>query len=151
MPGVESLPARLETSDALPGVDYGVLDSDALKQARARLTVALQQFTDQLGKTLEQSVDNATSLQVSTYVSDDLTGVTYEKGRFTGTAKLRAVTRLNLDGDMLVCVPETEGVVDKNLWEIHLSMVQQAQVNRAEVIKAVTAAATGLLGALKMV
>jgi len=52
-------------------------------------------------------------------------------------------------GDSLICVPETEGEVDTALWKIHMDMVQQAQVSRAELLKTVVSAATGLVDLLK--
>ncbi len=82
-------------------------------------------------------------------MSDDLAGVTYENGRFTGTAKLRAMTRVNLAGNTLVCVPEKDGEIDETLWTIHADMVQRAQAHRAELLKSAVSAATGLLGALR--
>jgi len=132
------------------GVDYGIgLDVASLKQAQARLTVALQQLADKLGQTLESTFDNATSLEVSTYVSDDLNAVTYDNHKFGGNAKLRALTRLSLEGDALLCVPSDGTQLDEALWRVHLDMVKQAQVNRNELIKAVVGAAAGLLDALK--
>jgi hypothetical protein len=91
-------------------------------------------------------------LEVSTYASDNLTGVTYNfaSRKFEGTAKLRALTRINLDGDTLVCVPEKEGEIDEALWKIHLDTVGQAQAHRAELLKAMVSAATSLLSALKV-
>jgi hypothetical protein len=131
-------------------VDFGLLDP--LKQAQARLTDALQEFAVKLGDALRKAIDDASSLEVSTYVSDNMTGVTYDtaSGQFTGTAQLRALTRINFDGDTLVCVPEREGEVDEALWTIHTDMVQRAQAHRAELLKAAVSAATGLLGALKV-
>jgi hypothetical protein len=131
--------------------EYGLFDSSGLEAAQARLTTALQRFADTLGRTLERAVDDATSLEVTTYVSDDLTEVTYDLAarRFTGTARLRALTRINLDGDTLVCVPEEAGEIDQALWALHADLVQRAQANRAELLKAAASAATGLLDALK--
>jgi hypothetical protein len=145
-------PVPADPAEGVP-VDYGLFDSDAVKQARARLTNSLQQFADRLGGALEQAIDNASSLEVSTYVADDLAGVTYDvkTHQFAGTARLRAMTRINLDGDTLVCVPEGHGEVDEALWEIHVDMVQQAQAHRAELLKAAVSAAAGLLDALKVV
>ncbi|MFQ5341904.1 MAG: hypothetical protein ACE5F6_10205 [Anaerolineae bacterium] len=144
-------PVPAAPAAAVP-LDYGLFDSDSLKQARARLTNSLQQFADKLGGALEQAIDNASSLEVSTYVSDDLAGVTYDvkTHQFAGTARLRAMTRINLDGDTLVCVPEGHSEVDEALWEIHVDMVQQAQAHRAELLKAAVSAAAGLLDALKV-
>ena len=116
-----------------------------------RVTNALQRFADKLGQTLEQAIDDATSLEISTYVSDDMSGVSYDRAtrRFTGTAKLRALTRMHLDGDTSVCIPETEGEIDQALWTIHADMVQRAQTHRIELLKTVTAAAANLLDTFK--
>ncbi len=81
-----------------------------------------------------------------TYVSDDLAGVQYDaQTRAFANAKLRAMTRVNLDGDTLNVVPEKSSKVDADLWNVHLAMVQQAQTNRAEMLKT----AATLLGSLK--
>jgi hypothetical protein len=73
-----------------------------------------------------------------------VSGAKYEKGEFTN-AQLRAITRISLDGDVLNVVPESGGELDRALWEVHLAMVQQAQANRAEMLKT----AVSLLGSLK--
>jgi len=80
-----------------------------------------------------------------------MAGVTYDRTthQFSGTAKLRALTRVNMDGDTLVCVPERGGQVDDTLWTIHTDMVQRAQAYRAELLKAVLSAASGLLNVLR--
>jgi len=151
-----TLPARLTgvslspspTVESAEGLvqPYSLFDSSGLKEARNRLSQALQQFSDKLGQTLEKAVDDAASLQVSTYTSDDMAQVTYAEGKFSGTAKLRAWTRIKLDGDTLVCVPEEW---NEDLWNVHTDMVEQAQAHRAEMIKAATAAAAGLFEVLK--
>ena len=139
----------LTVAGTAPGaVDYGLLDP--LKRVQERLTGALQQFADKLGQTLEKAIDNVTSLEVSTYVSDSMHDVTYEDGKFTG-ATLRALTRISLDGDTLACVPAEAGAIDQALWAIHTDMVQRAQTHRAELLKTAVSAATGLLAALKVV
>ena len=81
-------------------VDYGLLDS--LKRTQAHLATAIQQFADKLSGTLEKVIDEITSLEVSTYVSDRMSEVEYENHRFTG-AHLRVLTRISLDGDTVVC------------------------------------------------
>ncbi len=145
------LPSEPAPTSEIPeaAVDFGMLDS--LKQTKVSLTSALRQFSDKLGKTLEKAVDDVTSLEVATYVSDDMDGVKYDykAGQFTGTIKLRALTRVNLDGDTMSCVPEKEGQSDKNLWAIHSDMVKQAQVQRAELFKTLVSAATGVMDVLK--
>jgi hypothetical protein len=132
-----------------PGeVDYGLLDSASLKEARARLSNSVQGFAQKLGRILEQAVDDAATLEVSTYVSDDMTRVTRD---FAGTTDLRAFTRIKTDGDTIVCVPKKMDAIDEALWAIHVSMVEQAQANRNEMLKTVVSAATGLLDALKVI
>lgn len=59
------------------------------------------------------------------------------------------MTRMSLDGDTQVLVPVGDDGVDERLWAIHVSMVQQAQANRAEMVRAIAAAAAGLLSALQ--
>ena len=126
-------------------VEYGLLDP--LKQAQARLTDSIQEFASKLGECLKKAVDDASSLEIRTYVSENMAGVEYDSatGNFTGAAKLRALTRIKADGDTLVCVPEEGGEINKTLWEIHAGMVEKAQAHRAEMLKAVVSAAAGLL------
>jgi hypothetical protein len=121
---------------------------DSFRQAQANLGGTLQDFVGQLGQFLSKALDEATSLEVATYVSDDMSGVRYEAGRFSG-AQLRALTRIEIDGDSLICVPENDGEVDTALWKIHMDMVQQAQISRTELLKTVVSAATGLVDLLK--
>ena len=142
-------PAQPDTSGEVispAALDYGLTDS--LRQARDRLTQSVSQFADKLGKTLEKAVDDAATLEVYTYVSDDMSQVSRD---FASSAQLRAFTRIRVDGDTEVCIPERSREIDQQLWAIHLDMVQQAQTNRAEMIKAAASAATRLLEALKIV
>jgi len=126
----------------MAAVDYGLGDT------LASLRGGLQQLGSKLGDFLSQALDDATSLEVSTYVSDNIAAVKYEKGQFTG-ARLRALTRVNIDGDTIVCVPEEDGEVDIELWNVHLQMLQQAQASRSELLKTAVSAVTGLTGLLK--
>jgi len=127
-------------------VNFGLIDS--LSETRVRLTAAVQQFAENLGQALAKAVDDAATLEVSTYVSDSQT---LEIGNnFPGNSRLRAYTRIKIDGDIQVLIPADAGEVDRVLWSLHLDMIQQAQANRAEMIKAASSAATGLLQALKV-
>ncbi len=123
-------------------VDYGLLDS--LKIGQASVSEATQKFIQKLGEYLSAALDDATSLEVRTYVSEDIGAVTYEKGAFGGSARLRAMTRVNIDGDSLVCVPETAGELDTSVWAVHLDMLRQAQEGRTELLKTIVSAASGL-------
>jgi hypothetical protein len=81
-------------------------------------------------------------------VAPDLSSVQYDSGKFSG-AELRAVTRVSIDGDTLVCVPEKDGEVDMAVWNIHLDMVKSAQANRAELMKTIVNAAASIAGMIK--
>jgi hypothetical protein len=137
-PPILGAPAPAGAAPSAAETDYGITDS--LKQVQGNVQELIRKLTDTLAKVM----DDITSLEIKTYVSDDVGGVKYDKGEFTN-AGLRAVTRINLDGDVLNVVPESGGDLDRALWEIHLSMVQQAQANRAEMLKT----AVSLLGSLK--
>ncbi|NTV62430.1 MAG: hypothetical protein HGA65_02690 [Oscillochloris sp.] len=131
------------------GASFGLFGSgDNGNETIQKLTASLQEFAEQLGETLKRAIEDASYLEVETYVSDDLATVNYHNGDFSG-AHLRAVTRMALDGDTQVVVPRREGQLDEELWAIHVSMVQQAQANRAEMIRTIANAAAGLMGALK--
>lgn len=145
----EPAPASPPIQAGAVTVDYGLLDT--LKPVHERLTNTLTQFVGWLSDALKNALDNASSLEVSTFTSDDMTGVTYELStrKFTGTAKLRALTRISFTGDMLLCLPEKEGEIDQDIWAIHADMVERAQAQRTEMLKAMAAAATDLLKVVK--
>jgi hypothetical protein len=136
------VPAAAQAAPLVSAVDYGLGDT------LASLRGGLQQLGNKLGDFLSKALDDATSLEVSTYVSDNISAVKYENGKFSG-ARLRAVTRVNIDGDTIVCVPEEDGEVDIDLWNVHLQMLQQAQTSRSELLKTAVSAVTGLTGLLK--
>ena len=127
--------------------DFGLLDS--LKGARAHLTETLEQFAGRLSEAVQRAVSDASTLEVKTFVAEEMEGVTYEGGRFGGAAKLRAVTRISMDGDVQVCVPLEDGEIDEALWKVHSATVQSAQANRAEMIKTLVSPATGLFDVFK--
>lgn len=127
-------------------VDYGLLDS--LRQAGQGAGTGIKDFLDHLGSFLATALEDAAVLEVASYASDRMENVKYENGQFTG-ARLRALTRIKIDGDTLVCVPEEDGEVDLDLWKIHLEMLQQAQTSRAELLRTIVSAATSLGSLLK--
>lgn len=127
-------------------VDYGLLDN--FKQTQASVSASLQQFVNKLGDFLSKALEDASMLEIATYVSDDLNAVKLEDGKFSG-ARLRALTNIKIDGDTLICVPEEDGEVDTELWQIHMDMVKQAQTSRAELLKTVVSATSGMVNLLK--
>jgi hypothetical protein len=136
----KSEPPPVPQAGTAPVENYGLFNSES----QGKLADATQKFVQKLGEYLGQALDDATSLDVRTYVSEDIGAVTYEKGQFSGNARLRAMTRVNIDGDTLVCVPETDGELDTAVWGIHMDMVKQAQESRAELMKTIVSAAGSL-------
>lgn len=97
----------------------------------------LEQLTHGLLQLLQRSLADVSDLEVRTYVARDLpSSAAADRQGLPATAELRAFTRVHLDGDIDVCVPETAaGEVDRELWQLHGEMVKQAQQNRAELLK----------------
>lgn len=158
-PDVEDrTPAAQAATSGGAAVNYGLGDllkkpesaasTDSAPTAGGGLNESLKNFVEKLGNYLSKALDDATSLEVSTYVADDLNTVKYENGRYNG-ARLRAMTRINIDGDTLVCIPEKDGEVDTALWNIHLEMVKSAQENRAELMKTIVGAAASIASLVK--
>jgi hypothetical protein len=118
-------------------------------QATERIRASLNALVDDLATALRQTVADASSLEVLTYVCDDLTrAANSAPGQLDQVAVLRAVTRVGIDGDTVVMVPEDAGEVDATLWAIHADMVARAQVGRAELIQTAASAVGGLLKAI---
>lgn len=133
-------PLTPENAAEAPLVDYGIKES--LDQVKGKV----QDLVNKLVDTLKQAVDDVTSLEVKTYVSDELSDVKYNAANreFVG-AQLRALTRINLDGDTLNVVPERDGELNQTLWQAHVSVVEQAQTSRAKMLET----AVNLLVSLK--
>jgi hypothetical protein len=123
--------------------------SNRARQQRRRdgLLSTLTDVAEQAGQLLRAAVTDASSLEVATYVSDDLNAVRYnvETGTFEGSIRLRALTRVSIDGDTLNCLPEEDGALDLTLWQLHNDVVQRAQANRREMLRVALSTASGLV------
>jgi hypothetical protein len=128
-----------------PGAtEFAIWDrGEEASELRDKLIGSAKGFVERMGQAAEKAVSEVTTLEVLTYTSDDMSQV--KKDDMDGTAALRAITRIRADGDIEVCVPAKDGQVDQALWELHSEMVQQAQVNRAELIRTAVDAVSGLL------
>ncbi|MDY7078295.1 MAG: hypothetical protein SXV54_15370 [Chloroflexota bacterium] len=109
------------------------------------LTGSVKKFTDQLATALSKAATDILTLEVKTYATDDLDKVAQGD---ESQARLRALTRVDFDGDMRVYVPEKGSGVDQELWKIHAEMVQEAQSNRAQFMQTMAEMATNLLKSL---
>jgi hypothetical protein len=154
-PDVEERTPAAKAATGGPGTNYGLGDlfkkdesAEGAAPAGGGISESLKKFMDKLGDYLSKALDDATSLEVSTYVAEDLTAVQYAEGKYSG-ARLRAMTRVNIDGDTIVCVPEKDGEVDTTVWNIHLEMVKSAQANRTELMKTIVGAAANIANFVK--
>ncbi len=156
---VDRTPAAKAAAAGGSGVNYGLGDlfkkeesapttTGTAAPAGGTVNDTLKKFMEKLGDYLSRALDDATSLEVSTFVAEDMNNVKYEQGQFKG-AQLRAVTRVSLDGDTLVCVPQKDGEIDTAVWNIHLEMVNSAQATRAELMKTIVGAATSIANIVK--
>ena len=131
-----------------PAFDMTIF-SVQVQEERTSLTDSIKKFTGELADSLKRAADDISSLEVVTYTSDDLKAVQDQKfAEGAGGMKRRALTRIAFDGDVQVCVPEKDGKVDEDLWNIHLSMVKAAQENRAAFLQTMAELATKLIGML---
>ncbi len=106
---------------------------------------SLTDTMQQLAARLAAFVENATSLNVATYVSEEIESISYDAGTkdFTGEAHQRALTHVSLDGDIKIVIPTEAGELDQALWDIHARMVDQAMSNRTALIKVAAEILTG--------
>ncbi len=129
-------------AESAPVANYGWFDSES----QGKLADSTQNFVQKLGNFLSKALDDALTLDVRTYVSEDIGSVTYdkEKAELVGNVQLRAMTYVKIDGDTLVCVPESDGELDTAVWAVHMDMVNQARESRAELMKAIVSTAGSL-------
>ncbi|MEM7346856.1 MAG: hypothetical protein AAF485_21670 [Chloroflexota bacterium] len=110
-----------------------------------QIVQGMQKFANRLNEFLTDAVQDAATLEISTYTSQGLEDVEYKNGKYTGSATLKAMTHIKIDGDSSVVIPvNDEGEVDMDVWEIHKEMVEQAQRGRAELIQTAVSALTSL-------
>jgi len=146
-PDVAVRSAAVKSASGGPAANYGLAEMLTGKKdetpAAERKPNAFADAIEKLSNSLSEALQDLTSLEVSTYVADDMASFEIKDKKVTG-AKRRAYTYVSLDGDTVVCVPEVDGEVDKSVWEIHLQMVKQAQESRAALVNSIVAAAASL-------
>jgi hypothetical protein len=120
-------------------VAFGWFGEDAVDKIRKNLN----KVTDDLVARLSDFIEKVTTLQVSTYVADDMKAVNFDDEEIQ--AVLRAVTRMTFDGDMKVVVPMEADILDEDLWDIHTRMVEQAQANRTAMFRAIAEVLASIL------
>ncbi len=141
----------LEAKGDLESKHFGLFSSSTPKEEPAELnadelvevkTDPFRGFAEKVVGTLGKIVSDATTLEVRTFVSNTSAAMAVP-AEGTPMAQLRAWTRIKLDGDIDVCVPQQDGQLDTTLWALHVEMVKQAQTHRAEMIRMLLGAVGG--------
>lgn len=125
--------------------------------AKSDLVRAIESFTKDLAEKAETFVQDVTNLEVRTFTSpkseimmlatDALDASNQE---MMHKVELRAYTKIDFDSDTTVCVPVDENdQVDRAVWDIHHSMVDQALTNREAMLRSMGDALTSALRALQ--
>jgi hypothetical protein len=127
-------------------------EDEETKEGKKKLSEAIQSFIQNAAKAIGEAAREAATLQIVTYTMDDLdeqdlrsllenegageaAKETDRLKEIRRRAQPQAITRVSALGDIQVYVPRTGGEIDKALWDLHVSMVQQAQDNRNAQLK----------------
>ena len=132
-PRLPPRPTPPASAPSLGATEFGLFDS--AKDAASDVGEAMKGFVEQMGVFLKKAIENASQLEVSTYTTEDMTGVEYAGGKFVGPVQLRAKTVIKIDGDTDILVPLADGEIDTAMWAVHLEAVKQAQESRNELVK----------------
>lgn len=129
-----------------PSVAVAFVTIPGLDEAQKKLSETLKAFMERVGG----AINEAATLKVKTYVSSDIEGVKVNaQGNLEGDLRLRAMTSIDLDGDIVAVIPMRPEGMDETLWAAHVDMVKQAQANRTELVKLAISAVSGLVTAIK--
>lgn len=131
---------------APPAVAVAFVTIPGLDDAQKKLSETLKNFMERVGG----AINEAATLKVKTYVSDNIEGLAVNaQGALEGDMRLRAMTQIDLDGDIVAVIPMRPDGMDETLWAAHVDMVKQAQANRTELVKLAISAVSGVVTALK--
>ena len=120
------------------------VDVTMVQQLHARMTAMLGQFAEKVDAALKAATDDAQAVEVATYTSEALSSAE----PFAGAAQLRALTRIQPNGNIQTVMPK-DGTIDDALWQKHLTLVERAQAQRVERLKALADALARVAAALR--
>ena len=131
-----------ETGSITYGFPFSSEGAAALQGLRDNITSALSSVASRVGNVLSDVFADVSTLQVSTYISDDIDAVSYDasKHTFQGPARRRLVSAIRLDGNAVQVLPSDAGELDPEVWKRHAELLDRAQAHRMELIKALSAA-----------
>ena len=120
------------------------------------LQEAVKKFARDLAKKVNSFVTDVSELEVRTFTTPADQVETFVKGKADfaeilteGKVALRAYTKISFDGDTTVVAPTDQAdQVNKSVWTIHETVVEQAMENRREMITTIGEAAASALKAL---
>lgn len=121
------------------------IGTDAPESSSARLGDGL---TAQIGAALSKALADVSVLEVRTYTSAaDDASLAEQEDPLQHNTRLRAFTRISMDGDTQVCVPLlASGEPDDGLWKVHNEIVSQARADRAATLQMAISLLSSLSG-----
>ena len=126
--------------------------------AEQDLRRAISKFTSDLAAKAESFVNDITTLEVRTFTAPGNmftalvgAGIDTEDPINTSQLQLRAYTKINFDCDTTICLPvDDNNQVDRSVWDMHQTMVDQALKNRQEMLRSMGDALSSALKALQL-
>lgn len=105
-------------------------------------------LASQLGALLSEALTDASSLKVRTFTSIHAESeLARSEDPLVENTRLRAFTRIAMDGDTEQCIPlKASGEPDELLWALHTEAVTQARRDRAASVDAVISLLKELAG-----
>jgi hypothetical protein len=111
----------------------------------------LDGLTAKLGALLSKALEDVSSIEVRTFTSETAdTALASSGDPLVANTRLRAFTRIAVDGDTQICVPlRAGGEPDEALWKLHAEAVAGAREDRAKAIASAIAILKELGGAIR--
>lgn len=127
--------------------------------AEHELKHAIEKFARDLANKAETFVSDISTLEVRTFTTPsaqitDLAGneLNLNDPALVGKLQLRAYTKIDFDCDTTICLPvDANDQIDRSVWDMHQSMVNQALRTRETMLAAMGEALTSALEALQRV
>lgn len=119
---------------------------------------AVTKFTSDLAAKAESFVSDITTLEIRTFTTPSTQftalvgdGVDLEAPVDGTHMQLRAYTKINFDCDTTICLPvDDNNQVDRSVWDMHQTMVEQALRSRQEMLRSMGDALASALKALQL-
>ena len=127
--------------------------------AESDLKHAIEKFARDLAAKAETFVGDISTLEVRTFTTPsaqitDLMGdeLDLNDPALAGKLQLRAYTKIDFDCDTTICLPvDANDQIDRSVWDMHQSMVNQALKTRETMLRAMGEALSSALEALQRV